>query len=294
MHGNGYASEGEEAYKRGDYLAASEYYQKKLAGKPDDPQLLFNFGAAAYKNNMYDDAIAAFSGALKSDKIDLQKKAYYNRGNSYYQKGSEVRQADAKATAGHWRQSLNSLKSALELDPTDPDAKYNQSVVAKQLEELEKQLEKEKQEKQDQQGEQNDQQKDKDKDKKDQGQQKKEDNGSDPANEEQQQTEQSSEHKSPGQADGNTDKADAKEGVEQTGEDQPKEAQEPQAETGKALEDQNKTEEQAASDAERQQLGKMTKEEAERLLNALKNEEGNLNFVPSGRRAKDKEIDRDW
>ncbi len=294
MHGNGYASEGEEAYRRGDYLHASEYYQKKLAGKPDDPQLLFNFGAAAYKNNMYDDAITAFSGALKSDKIDLQKKAYYNRGNSYYQKGSEVRQTDAKATAGLWRQSLTSLKSALELDPSDPDAKNNQSIVAKQLEELEKQLEKEKQEKQDQQGEQNNQQKDQDSDKKDQGQQKKEENGSDPANEDQQQTEQPSEHKSPGQADDNTDKADAKEGAEQTGEEQQKEAQEPPAETGKALEDQNKTEEQAASDAVRQQLGKMTKEEAERLLNALKNEEGNLNFVPSGRRAKEKEIDRDW
>ncbi len=294
MHGNGYASEGEEAYKRGDYLQASEYYQKKLAGKPDDPQLLFNFGAAAYKNNMYDDAIAAFSGALKSDKIDLQKKAYYNRGNSYYQKGSEVRQADAKAAAGHWRQSLNSLKSALELDSTDADAKYNQNVVAKQLEELEKQIEKEKQEKQNKQGEQNDQQKDNDGDKKDQGQQKKEENGSDPANEDKQQAEQPSEQKSQPQADGKTDKADAKKGAKQAGDEQQNEGQEPPVETGKALEDQNKTEEQAASDAVRQQLGKMTKEEAERLLNALKNEEGNLNFVPSGRRAKEKEIDRDW
>jgi Ca-activated chloride channel homolog len=44
----------------------------------------------------------------------------------------------------------------------------------------------------------------------------------------------------------------------------------------------------------RQQLGKMTKEEAERMLNALKNDEGNLNFVPSGRSAKEKAIDRDW
>ncbi|EKD35768.1 MAG: hypothetical protein ACD_75C01786G0001 [uncultured bacterium] len=36
----------------------------------------------------------------------------------------------------------------------------------------------------------------------------------------------------------------------------------------------------------------MTKEEAERMLNALKQEEGELNFVPSGR-AMDKP-ERDW
>ena len=281
---NGYASEGEDAYSRGNYLQASEYYRKKLEKKPDDPQLLYNFGTAAYKNNMHDDAIAAFSGALKSDKIDLQKKAYYNRGNSYFQKGSEVLQADAKAAAGHWRQALNSLNSALELDPADPDAKHNQSIVAKQLEELEKQLEKDKQEKQ---NEQNDQQKDKDSDKKDQGQQKKEEKDSDQTGAGQPQPETQSDEK--------TDKADETERTKQPGEKQAEEAQEQPPEARQAQqEEQSKSAEQAANDAMRQQLGKMTKEEAERMLNALKNDEGNLNFVPSGRSAKEKEIDRDW
>ncbi len=281
LNGNGYASEGEEAYKRGDYLQASEYYRKKLEKKPDDPQLLYNFGTASYKNNMYDDAIAAFSGALKSDKIDLQKKAYYNRGNSYFQKGSEVRQADAKAAAGHWRQALNSLNSALELDPADPDAKHNQSIVAKQLEELEKQLEKEKQEKQ------HDQQKDKDSDKKDEGQQEKAENDSGQTSADQPQPEKQSDQK--------TDQADETQGSKQSGDKQPEEAKEPPPEAGLAQqEEQTKAEEQAANDAMRQQLGKMTREEAERMLNALKNDEGNLNFVPSGRSAKEKAIDRDW
>ncbi|MBU1566578.1 MAG: VWA domain-containing protein [Proteobacteria bacterium] len=294
MGSNGYASEGEDAYQRGDYLQASEYYQKKLVGKPEDPQLLYNFGTAAYKNNMYDDAIAAFSGALKSDRIDLQKKAYYNRGNSYYQKGSEVRQADAKAAAGLWRQALNSLNSALELDPADPDAKHNQSIVAKQLEELEKQLEKEKQEKQDNQGEQNDQQKDKDSDKKDQGQQKEDEKGSEPVNQDKQQAEQKSDEKSQQQTDEKTDEGKAKQESLQPGEDKPGEAQGPPAGAEQQQEEQDKAAEQAANDAMRQKLGKMTKEEAEQLLNALKNQEGNLNFVPSGRRAKEKDIDRDW
>ena len=36
----------------------------------------------------------------------------------------------------------------------------------------------------------------------------------------------------------------------------------------------------------------MTREEAERLLNAMKNEESTLNFVPSSR--KDHNVDKDW
>lgn len=283
LSGNGYASEGEEAYGRGDYLQASEYYRKKLEKKPDDPLLLYNFGAAAHKNNMYDDAIAAFSGALKSDKIDLQKKSYYNRGNSYYQKGVELLQADPQATASQWRQALNSLNSALELDPTDPDAKHNQSIVTKQLEELEKRLEKEKQEKQNKQDEQ---QKQQDGDKKDQGQKQQQESGSDEEN--------TSLPPPENQAGEESDKTGEEPTTKQSEEKQLEKVQEQPVGNEQGEEDRNKAEEQAARDAWRQQLGKMTKEEAERLLNALKNEEGNLNFVPSGRKAKELEIDRDW
>ncbi len=53
-------------------------------------------------------------------------------------------------------------------------------------------------------------------------------------------------------------------------------------------------EEQAAMDAQRQQQGKMTKEEAERLLNGLKSEEGELNFVPLSRNTKTNSNVRDW
>jgi Ca-activated chloride channel family protein len=285
MHGNGYASEGEEAYQRGDYLQASEYYRKKLEKKPDDPLLLYNFGAAAHKNNMYDDAIAAFSGALKSDKIDLQKKSYYNRGNSYYQKGAEVLQADPQAAVGQWRQALNSLNSALELDPADPDAKHNQGIVAKQLEELEKRLEKEKQEKQnnqDKEQKQDEQETQKEGEKKDKGQEQQQKGGSD-------------------QTKAGEPPQDQQTGVEPSktnnrppGEKQQEQAREQPTGSAPDEEDRKQAEEQASQDAVRQQLGKMTKEEAERLLNALKNEEGNLNFVPSGRRAKELEIDRDW
>jgi Ca-activated chloride channel family protein len=283
----GYASEGEEAYLRGDYLQASEYYQKKLAEKPDDPQLLYNFGTAAYKNNLFDDAITAFSGALKSDAVDLQKKAYYNRGNSHYAKGAEMRQADPQAAANQWRQALASLNSALELDPADADAKHNKEVIAEQLAELEKQLEKQQQEKQDQQGKEDKDQQEKNGENKDQGE--KQQSDPEKANEDAENSRpESKEEKERQQAEATPEKEAEQQGAQaQEGGEQPAEADKKQEEQGKQAE-------QAANDALRQQLGKMTKEEAEQLLNALKNEEGNLNFVPAGRRGVEKDINRDW
>jgi len=286
----GYASEGEEAYRRGDYLQASEYYQKKLAEKPDDPQLLYNFGTAAYKNNLFDDAITAFSGALKSDAVDLQKKAYYNRGNSHYAKGAEMRQADPQAAANQWRQALTSLNSALELDPADADAKHNKDVIAEQLKELEKQLEKQQEEKQDQQNKEDKEQQQKNGENSDPEDKQQNDPGKE--NEDKQDSRQEPNKESDGK---NSEAPPEKAAEQQTAQAQEKEGEgEQPAGAEEKHEEQGKQAEQAANDALRQQLGKMTKEEAEQLLNALKNEEGNLNFVPAGRRREEKDIDRDW
>ncbi len=133
-----YCSKGEEAFARGDYLHASEYYQQKLKTSPNDPKLQYNFGTSSFKNNMYDDAIEAFSKSLKSDDIDLQKKAYYNRGSSYYRKGVETERTDPKTTIDQWEKALSSLQSALKLDPDDADAKYNHELIKKRLEQLKK------------------------------------------------------------------------------------------------------------------------------------------------------------
>jgi Ca-activated chloride channel family protein len=273
-----YCSKGEEAFERGDYLQAGEYYHQKLEGSPGDPQLNYNYGTASFKNNMYDDAIEAFTRALKSDNIELQRKAYYNRGNSNYQKGVELQQADPKATINQWKQALSSLQSALELAPDDADAKHNHEVITKRLEELEKQQQ---QNKQDEQNEQENQEQKQEGDSEDQQQ----DNGSQQDNNQQQP---------------NSDEQQSNEEQSEQKQDSEKNEQENDAETNDPQpinESQEKDEtpgEQANQDALRQQLGKMTREEAEKLLNALKNEEGELNFVPSARSNNENEVDKDW
>lgn len=285
-----YCSKGEEAFERGDYLQASEYYREKLSKSPNDPELQYNYGTTAFKNNMYEDAIEAFSKALKSDNIELQKKAYYNRGNSYYQKGVESQQADPKTTVNQWKLALSSLESALELDPDDTDAKHNAEIIKKRLEELEKQQQQKKEDEQNNQdqNDKKDQQQNGDpKDQKQDNSSQSEKNGQQPDSDKQQsETGQSGE------------KQDAEKNEQ--GGDQPQAAENDDTKPDKPTpinesQDKNKNPgEQANQDALRQQLGKMTREEAESLLNALKNEEGELNFVPSGRGINENDIEKDW
>ncbi|GAB6193666.1 vWA domain-containing protein [Desulfocastanea catecholica] len=282
-------SRGEEAFTRGDYLQASEFYREKLQKAPNDPQLYYNYGTATYKNNMFDDAIDAFTKALKSDDVELQKKAYYNRGNSYYQKGVEVQQADPDTTLNQWKQAIRSLESALQLDPDDADARHNHDIIKKRLEELEKQQQQQKQQNeenhQDQQDKDNNQEQDENGEKKEQ--QQKGDSESD-TNQQQAEDDQS---KAKQNAGGNENVPEKPQAAENSvgKEDQPvpvNESEEKNQPTDQAN--------QAEPDGQRQQLGKMTREEAESLLNALKNEEGELNFVPTDRGINGNHLDKDW
>jgi len=261
-----HSSEGEDAYNRGDYIAASEYYSQRLLKSPDDPELHYNFGAAAYKNNMFDDAIASFSKALESNNIDLQKKAYYNRGNSYYRKGLDTVQGDPESTIQQWQKALESLQSVMELSPDDKDAANNHDLIKKQLEELQKKQEQDKE----QQKKNKDQQKEQ-KEQKKNGQEK--DSGQN-------------------QSAGENEKSSQKD-TGQAAEKEQNSMNKPSETDQKKMEEKSR-EEQAAIDAQRQQQGKMTKEEAERLLNGLKSEEGELNFVPQDRGAETNSNMRDW
>jgi len=264
-------SEGEEAYNRGDYIAASEYYSHQLLASPNDPELHYNFGAAAYKNNMFDDAIAAFSKALESNNIDLQKKSYYNRGNSYYRKGLEMEQSNPQSTVQQWQKALESLEAVLKLSPNDKDAAYNHDLIKKQLKKLQKQQEQKQQ--------------DKNKNKKEQ----KKDNKEQSAKQNQSSDENSSQPENK-KAEEKKNQSQTQKGNREKDQNKVNKA----AQKGDKKAEKRDKEKQAAMDAQRQQQGKMTKEEAERLLNGLRSEEGELNFVPRNRDIETNSNARDW
>ncbi|NPE28288.1 VWA domain-containing protein [Methanococcoides sp. SA1] len=293
------ASKGEDAYGRGDFITASTFYDELLQESPNDARLHYNYGTAAYKNNMFEDAAKAFGEALKSDDLGLQKEAYYNRGNALFQRGNETLQTDPQHTIKMWTEAVASFDGALQLDSKNDDAHYNLELVKKSLEELKKQQEQQDQEKkyQDQKSDDGKEQQDdqgQQKESGDQGEETKEEQSSDNDSGQQESPEDGQEQQKDSQSEkkgeeAEQDQKDASAGKEESGEDE-QDAEEQEAAREK------EQQEAAARDLERRSQGRMTEDEAKQLLNSLKDETGELNFVPAAisSGARDQKISKDW
>lgn len=306
-----HASPGEKAWADGDYITASEFYNQALKKNPDDPRLHYNAGTAAYKNNLYDDAISSFQEALKSDDLGLQEQTYYNLGNSLFKKGEELVQSDPGQVEELWQKSLAAFEGSLKLNPQDKESRANRDLVTKKLEELKKQQQEQKKEQQDKQDQQDQQQQDQDQKQQDQKQQGDQQSRKGEQGQPEKQDEPGRQQKNDASADQNAspepekdsaDKAgDSKEqGKSEAGKEQKAEQDEAAqaAEAGSEDKQQKDTvASQAAQQAQDEKRGQaMTSEEARQLLSRLKDEEGKLNFVPrSGNGEAEKEGTwKDW
>jgi len=109
--------EGNKLYDNGKFQEAEVSYLKGLEKNPSSFDAAFNCADALYKQKKYDEAAQKFSilASSNNDKIK-RSKAYYNLGNSYFM-GNKL------------DESIDAYKSALRLDPSDADAKYNLSAA---------------------------------------------------------------------------------------------------------------------------------------------------------------------
>ena len=128
----------EAAYKAGDYEQAVQAYRTETRKTPEDPQLQFNLGAAAYKGKQYPVALASFKQSLNVQDMDLQNQSYYNMGNTLYRQGEESEKQNPQQTIKHWEASIQAYDNALKLKPEDQDAEFNREFVKKRLEALKK------------------------------------------------------------------------------------------------------------------------------------------------------------
>lgn len=289
----------DEAYRQGNYDTAAQYYQKKLRKSPDDPVLLYNYGTAAHRLGRYDQAIDAFTRALPEGDPLLQSKAYANRGNSQFRKGTALLPGSPAAAAELWQEALESLEAATALDSGDEAAAANRELVRQHLEILREQLEQASAERnqQNQQGEQ--------------GQQGQEDQHS--TQQERNQPESGDRPSATEQGKRATagDSQQGKDNQDDTAAAQPSPpppgpAPVPQNETTSNTatpggEEQGEPAPRAATnqayrldgEEDRVPLG-MSREEAQQLLRGLKNEEGDLNWLPAGGQTTGKNLDRNW
>ncbi len=253
------------ALKAGEYEKALEGFRDAEVSFPESSELAYNRGVALYRLGNFDEAKAAFASALSTRNLALEQKAKFNLGNSAYSQALQ-RLTDHAGAIEDLRRAIDYYRDALELDPNDQDARANIETAYLLIKDLLDKLKQEEEKQQQEQPSSQDSQCDQPPEPQDQsqdGQQKQEDS----QQQQQQQQQQGDEQEQPSQPEnGELESADPQEEHEQPQAGRP----EPQ---------------------ER----KMTREEAARLLQAVRDRERERRDELRRREMLGRPpVDRDW
>ena len=233
---------GKKAYEEGHYDEARVYYEHVLKNRKKDDGAQFGLGVTAYQQKDMETAARALNNAMNSDDQSLASKAMYNLGNMFRDQQK-------------MEESLALYRKAIELDPTDEDAKVNYELLKQVLQQ---------QEQQQQQDKQNQEQ---DQEKQDQQKQNQDSEGQDEQNKNQDNQEK--------------------------GDDQQKQ-QEDQQQSQSEKEEEKKDQQQSQAKKDETQAQKTDKQmQAEAILNALKDQE-KINQKRQIAKSKSRKLEKDW
>ena len=234
---------GKKAYEEGHYDEARIYYEHILKNRKKDNGAQFGLGVTAYQQKDMETAARALNNAMNSDDKSLASKAMYNLGNMFRDQQK-------------MEESLALYRKAIELDPTDEDAKVNYELLKQVLQQQEQQQQ------EDKQNQEQDQEKGEDQEKQDQD--------------------------SEGQDEQNKNQDD-----QEKGEDQQKQQEnEQQSQSEKEKEKKEQQQSQAKKDETQDQ--KTDKQmQAEAILNALKDQE-KINQKRQIAKSKSRKLEKDW
>ncbi|MBK7858248.1 MAG: tetratricopeptide repeat protein [Archangiaceae bacterium] len=114
--------DGEAAFERGDYEQALQKFDLADKEVPNNAQVAFDRGTALHKLGRNEDARAAFMRAaeLNGGKQPLESKIHYNLGNSW-------------ASTSNKKEAIAEYRKALRKDPFDELARHNIEVLLKDL-----------------------------------------------------------------------------------------------------------------------------------------------------------------
>jgi Ca-activated chloride channel family protein len=223
--------------------ALSTFLDGQTNEAPESIELKYNIAASQYKLNQHDKAIEGFLDVASRPNADasLQSKCYYNIGNSYFRQGK-------------FQESVAAYEKAQELNPQDEDTKYNLNIVKEMykrwLNEQKKREEEEKKKQEQNKDQKQDQSKDKEK--------------------------KECPNPKPGQSgDQKKDEQKKEQPKDQAGQQKEQQQQEQQQQQQAAADDKNKDDKDKKDGAEQQaaQAVQLTPEQAEQLLNSLKEDQ---------------------
>ncbi|MDO8603197.1 MAG: tetratricopeptide repeat protein [Candidatus Omnitrophota bacterium] len=229
--------EGNKLYKAGKVDEALSKWRDAQIENPDNDKLHYNIGNGLHGQKKYEDAFNEYEKSIDSKNSELQSKAYYNMGNTHYRMDK-------------LQEAIADYKKSLEINPDDEDAKYNIKFIEEKLKEQPK--------KENEQQEESQQDQDKEQ-KQSEGQksQQKENNNQEQEEQDQSSESQQDQDKEQKQSEDKKSEEDKKERQNKNQARQTKEA-EPRESSGEEKKDE------------------MSKEDAIRLLDAMKDDEKSL------------------
>jgi len=231
-----------QEYREGNYAAALADYGQAEVALPESPEVAYNQGLAYYQTGDYAAAKNYLNRALLTRNLNLEAGVKYNLGNVAYASALE-KMSDLQEAIELLKQAISHYRDGLELNPDDEDAQANiqtaQLLIKDLLDKLKQQQEKQQQ--QQQQGDQSQQ----DQQQQDQSPQQQGQQGQQEQKDEQQQG----------------DQEEQPEGEQKSPEQQGQQDQQPQ---------ESQADEQGAQTVEAQE---MTREEADRLLQSVRDKE---------------------
>jgi Ca-activated chloride channel family protein len=134
-------SAGLDAYQKGDFDEAKRAFDADRETHPDSPEHAYNAGTTAYQKGSFAEAVDLFGRALQSESPTFRSKASYNIGNSLVKLAtSNRRSADRPALEN----AITQYEEALRLDPDLSQARENAEKVREFLKKLDEQKDKSK------------------------------------------------------------------------------------------------------------------------------------------------------
>jgi len=280
----------EEAVTREAWADAAAALARARAGRDGASAVLaYDQAVAAYRAGDLQQAAKAFEEAMNTEDAALAAAAAYNLGNTTFQLGSAP---DQQATGDHLKNAASMLtkamehyRAALSHNPNDQDARANGELTWRRLQEVLEQQQQQQSQEQDQKEQQqqpDEQQADGEQQQQDQqqsGEQDQQESG-----EQQQDQQQSGEQdqQQPSEQQPQDQQQSGEQDQQEPGEQQPQEQQQPGEQDQQPPEAQQQQPDGPQQQAEQQQAspsgtprkpGEMTKQEAQRMLQAIRDRE---------------------
>lgn len=285
---NSLKTEARKAYASGDYKTAIQKYKYLVDSlQVNEDEVLLNLASSYYLSKDTANAQLNYQAVAGSEKNAVRSKAQQQLGVM----------ADRQ---GKLEEALNHFKQAVKADPTNDDARYNYELLKKKLDEKKKKKDQEQQNKdqnKDQKKDQNKEEQKKDQEKKDQqnkDQEKKDQEKKDQQNKDQQKKdEKNKDEKGKEEKDKDQQKKDEQQKDDQNKKDKEKSEQEQQEQNDK--ENKDKKDDLKNMNMEKLKEIGLKPEAAERVLDAMKNQE--KQYLQQNKRKATKQKDRskpDW